>query len=361
MEIRRVTRERVNQYLTFMKVVYKDNLYYRDSLSTIAKTILKGEGQICQWATIHPIMVVDRGKTVAVCTFAVVDRMADTLQLTFFEGLEHQEEAIKLIMDYGRQLATQTPGINKILIGLNLHVNYGLGLLADNFNSPPSFGGPYNPHYYLDYFSKYADEEINLVSYLTDMRNFNFNISEQVLKKITSKYQVRKADFKNLKETMAIYTSLNNQAFKNHRFYYQRKIEEDLELFGDFKILLKDENLLFLEDQGQPIGFLLWYPDFNQLIGPGESIGLKTVIKSKLLPQKVKTFKIVELAILPQYLKTGAVLGLFHKLREIVGNRYQVCETSWILEENIASRGLGIRWAHREHKHFKVFIVNLER
>ena len=44
---------------------------------------------------------------------------------------------------------------------------------------------------------------------------------------------------------METYTSLNNQAFQSHRFYYQRRKEEDLELFQDMKLLLKDENLLF--------------------------------------------------------------------------------------------------------------------
>ncbi len=303
-------------------------------------------------------MVTEGDKILAVCTFAIVDRMADTLQICFFEALEQQEQAIDLIIDYGKALAKER-GIKEILIGLDLHVNYGLGFLADHFNTPVSFGGAYNPPYYLEYFKKYATKEINLVSYLIDMHNFQFNLPQPLLERITSKYTVRKANFKNLQETMETYTSLNNQAFQSHRFYYQRRKEEDLELFQDMKLLLKDENLLFLEFEGKPVGFMLWYPDFNELLKPGEKLGLKTLIKAKIFPNKIRRFKIVELGVIPEHQKRGGVLALLHKCHELVGGKYDLCESSWILEENMDSRGLGMRWGDLEYKHYKVFLVHL--
>lgn len=358
MRIEVITNDKITKYLAFMKDIYKDNIHYRDTMGSVIKMLLKGKAQICKSSTIIPVMVTDQGQIVAVSTFAIVDRMQDTLQICFFEALEHQEQAVDLIINYGKGLARER-GINNILIGLDLHVNYGLGLLADHFDSTVSFGGSYNPPYYLDYFKKYASEEINLVSYLIDMKSFQFNLPQSLLERITSKYTVRKANLKNLKETIEIYTFLNNQAFKRHKFYYERRTEEDLELFQDFKLLLKDENLLFLEAEGEPVGFMLWYPDFNELINPGEKLGLKTLIKTKVFPEKIRRFKIVELGVIPKHQKRGGVLALLNKCHELVKGRYDLCESSWILEENMASRGLGIRWADQEYKHYKVFIVNL--
>ena len=358
MEIKVIDKTSVNDYLALCKEVYKDNIYYRDSMSTVLKDILKGKSQICKSSEIIPVLVIDQGKTVAACTFAIVDRMKDTLQVTFFEALKNQESAVAKMMDYGKKLA-QERGISKILIGLNFHVNYGLGLLADHYDSNQGFGSAYNPPYYIEYFKRYASEEINLVNYLGTMDKYDSSQDQRLQKRLMKNYTVRKADFKNLKRDVEIYTSLNNRAFSQHKFYYQRRIEEDLELFKEFRLLLKEENLLFLEHEGNPIGFLLWYPDFNELIKAGESIGLKTVINSRLFPQKIRCYKIVELGVLPEFQKKGAVLALFYKVRELVKDRYDFCESGWILEENTASRGFGSRWVGEEYKHFKVFVVTV--
>ncbi|OEF98365.1 hypothetical protein [Desulfuribacillus alkaliarsenatis] len=358
MEIKVVDKKMIGQYLNLYKEVYKDNSYYRDNTSSVLKGILSGAATICKSSRITPIVIVDSGKVVAACTFAVVDRMADTLQLTFFEALPNHQVAIDKMIDYGRKLA-QEYGISKILVGLDFHVNYGLGLLANCYDKLQSFGSSYNPPYYIEYFQKHANEETRLVNYIGKMDVFDSDKNVKLRERIHNLYKVRKADFKNLKKDVAIYTSLNNQAFRNHKFYYERRLEEDLELFKDFKWLLKEENLLILEHQGIPIGFMLWYPDFNELINPGESVGVKTVLKNILFSETIQKFKLVEIGVLPAYQKKGAVLALFDECRKLVGNRFRLCESGWVLEENIDSRGFGFRWGDQEYKQFKVFTINV--
>ncbi len=348
----------INKYVKFCKDIYKDNIYYRDIMSPTLKSILLGKAEICKSSIIKPILISDSGEIVMVCTFAIVDRMKDTLQIAYFEALENQEEALEIMMTYGRKMAEEH-GIKKILIGLNFHVNYGLGLLANNFQEVQTFGGAYNPPYYIEYFKKYAHEEINLVSYIGNVKDFDFGVKERLMKKVTAKYTVRKADFNQIKREAELYTNINNEAFKQHKFYYERRLEEDLELFNDFKLLLKEENLLFVEDEGNPIGFMLWYPDFNELIKPNETMGSKTIIWNKLFSHKIQRFKIVELGVVPAYQKTGAVLALFNHCWQIVKDKYQYCESGWILEENYASKGFGLRWGDKEYKEYKVFLIHL--
>ena len=357
MRIEVVDRSSIKDYLAFCKKVYTNNVYYRDSMSTILKSILTGKAQICKSSMVLPVMVLDSEKVVAVCIFALVDRLNDTLQITFFEALENQEQAVKMIVDYGKKLARRH-GAGKILLGLNFHVNYGLGFLADQYQCVPSFGTAYNPPYYIDYFKPHADEQFNLVSYLAKVDNFDVRVDKRLMDRVAAKYKVRKMNFSKFTKEVETYTNLNNEAFKHHKFYYQRRLEEDLELFKQFKVLLKEENMLFLEENGKAIGFMLWYPDFNELIGAGETVGLKTVLKNRLLPNKIRKFKIVELGVLPEYHKKGAVLALFHKCRELVQGRYDYCESGWILEDNLASRGLGMRWADQEYKHYQVFTID---
>jgi hypothetical protein len=357
LEIVKVHNGNIDQFIKFSKSIYKGNPHYRDTMSRTAINILKGKAQICKGNFIEGVMVQDEGRVVAACVFSVIDRMNDVMQMAYLET-ENNDEAIDTLIAYGKTLAGKQR-ITKLLAGLNIHVNYGLGFLASHFDTDQSLGSAYNPAYYIELLRARSTEEITLISYLTSMDKFEFHLEERLIDRILKEYTVRKADFGNLEKEAKIYTDINNRAFKSHRFYYERKAEEDLELFREFKLLLKAENLLFLEHDNEPIGFMLWYPDFNQLLSEGESIGLKTLIKSKIFPNLINKFKIVEIGVIPEYQKTGAVFSLFNACNLLTRGKYDFCETGWVLEDNLSSTGLGVRWAQGEYKQYKVFMINV--
>jgi hypothetical protein len=122
-------------------------------------------------------------------------------------------------------------------------------------------------------------------------------------------------------------------------FYYERCVDEDYELLMELSPFIKGGSLLFAERDKEPIGFMLWYPDINQL--------------------KTDRFVIAELGVVPEYQGSGAVLGLFLRCFELVQGKYDLCETSWILDENLRSKGFGYRWGAEEYKRYKVFEVSL--
>lgn len=357
MEIVKVHNGNIDKFIKFSKSIYDGNPHYRDTMSRTVINILKGKAQICKGNFIEGIMVQDGGRIVAVCVFSVIDRMNDVMQMAYLET-ENDAKAIDALIAYGKTLAKKQ-GITKLLAGLNIHVNYGLGFLASHYDTDQSLGSAYNPEYYIELLGTRSTEEITLISYLTSMDTFEFHLENRLMERILREYTVRKADFRNLEKEAKIYTDINNKAFSSHRFYYERKAEEDLELFREFRLLLKAQNLLFLEHDGEPIGFMLWYPDFNQLLSEGESIGLKTLIKSKLFPNLINKFKIVEIGVIPEYQKTGAVFSLFHECNLLTKGKYDFCETGWVLEDNMSSTGLGVRWAQGEYKQYKVFMINV--
>ena len=92
---------------------------------------------------------------------------------------------------------------------------------------------------------------------------------------------------------MALYTRLANQAFAEHKFYYQRKEEEDYELYEPMLATLKSENFLFAESDGELVGCLMWYPNYYE--------------------EGTRTIKIIEIGVLPRYRKSGVILGLFNE------------------------------------------------
>ena len=110
-----------------------------------------------------------------------------------------------------------------------------------------------------------------------------------------------------------------------------------------------------MEKDGQPIGFMLWYPDYNALIPTGKKLSIKTVIDHKLLRKPIKTFKIVEIGVIESEQKTGAILSLFEALYHRTKDQYDYCESSWILKSNSDSSNFGIKWSEGAYKSYAAY------
>lgn len=347
-----------NRLLRFYKEQYKRDPLRRDSMSGLLKGLLKGSSVMTKSAFIEPVIVEDEGKALMVALLAQAERMPDVLQIAFFESEGYHPKAFKLLIGRAEELAK---GRNAASISgsLNLHVNYGLGFLSDNYDKVQSFGMAHNPEYFHRYFLDSGFKQVKLVSYKKDMRGLDQLMGDGLRMRIAKRYTVRELDLSNLEKEARLYTEINNQAFSEHLFYYTRIPEEDLELFKDFRFLLKSENLIFVYRDLEPVGFMLWYPDFHQLMEPGESIGVRTVLKNKLHPQRINTFKIVEMGVTPDEQGRGAVLALFQYCLEKIKGSYSFMESGWVMEDNLDSKAFGIKWADGEAKRYSAYIKEL--
>ena len=358
MELISVTADNRKDFLKFYKKQYLNSDLKRDTMSGLLRNLLTGKSELCKSVDTEPLMIVDKNEITMISVLAHAQRMPEYLQICFFESDIYNMDAFNLILDRAVKVAKEK-GAHKLIGSLNMHVNYGLGFLASDFDKKQSFGSAHNPEFYNAYFERSGFETIDMVSYRKDMVNSPELINNDIRNKLNEIYTVRKADFRNFKQEIEIYTKINNEAFKDHLFYYQRKTEEDYELFKDLKYLMKEENLLFVEKAGVPAGFMLWYPDFNEIIDKCETVGIKTVIKNKLFSHKIKTFKIVEMGVIPEERNRGAILALFDYCFKCTKGKYDTMESSWILTNNMKSKSFGIKWADEESKHYKAYIKDI--
>lgn len=355
MELITVGKDKRKVFLEFYKKQYLNNDLKRDTLSGMLKSLLYGRSELCSSIDIEPVMVVDNNEIIMISVLAHAQRMPEYLQICFFESEKYNMDAFKLILDRAKDMAKEKKA-DRLTGSLNIHVNYGLGFLASDYDKKQSFGSAHNPEFYNDYFEKSGFETIHMVSYKKDMVNSPDLINNDIRERLNKVYSVRKVDFNNYKSEIEIYTEINNNAFSNHLFYYPRKTEEDYELFKDLKYLMKEENLLFVEKAGVPVGFMLWYPDFNELIKKNETVGIKTVLKNKLFSHRIKTFKIVEMGVIPEEKNRGAILALFDYCFKCTKGKYDTMESSWILKDNFKSKSFGMKWADKESKHYKAYV-----
>ncbi|MBK5263513.1 MAG: hypothetical protein JJE17_13260, partial [Peptostreptococcaceae bacterium] len=251
-------------FLDFYRSQYVNNPLRRDALSDLVKGLIYGKLELCKSLELEPYLVMDYNKIIMICLLAYAHRMPDYLQIGFFESSEFNMEAFMLIMKRAEEFAAEKSA-TKISGSLNIHVNYGLGFLASDYDKEQSFGLAHNQEFYHRYFVENGFKTIEMVTYKKNISNKQKLLHPKVKDKIEAKYKVREINLKSLKSEIAIYTRINNEAFADHLFYYPRNEAEDFELFKELKYLLKPENLLFVEKAGVPVGFMLWYPDFNKL------------------------------------------------------------------------------------------------
>lgn len=358
MELVTVGKEKRKEFLNFYKKQYLNNDLKRDTLSGMLKNLLYEKSELCKSVYTEPVMVVDNNEITMISVLAHAQRMPEYVQICFFESDKFNMDAFKLILERA-VIMTKEKKANKLTGSLNIHVNYGLGFLSSDFNIKQSFGSAHNPEFYNYYFEKNGFETIDMVSYKKDMVNSPELINNHIRGRLNEIYAVKEADFKNFKHEIEIYTKINNEAFSDHLFYYQRKTEEDYELFKSLKYLMKEANLLFVEKAGLPVGFMLWYPDFNEIIDKDETVGIRTVIKNKLFSNKIKTFKIVEMGVIPGERNRGAILALFDYCFKCTKGKYDTMESSWIIKDNLKSKSFGIKWADSEFKHYKAFVKEI--
>jgi len=359
MELYQCSKDDYKEYMGFVKGIYSRYPNYKDSSTPVLKQFLYKQGVFCSGLEIIPVMIKKKRSIQAVCMYIISKRYEKVLQIAFFEALEGCQGAVDLIIEKAKQLCREK-GLEKIVIGLNGHVNYGIGFLCDQYDADISFGSSFTPSYYTGYFDKYAPKEHKMVSFFGSMSDMNLEKHGKLLERVNSKFRYRAMDYRNFRAEMKVYTDLNNICFREHPFYFERTCDEDYELFQELRFFIREECILYAFHGDKPIGYILWYPDFNELLGPGETIGIGACIKNKLFSNRIQKLKIVEIAILPEYQKSGAILGLFHECYKRNKHRYVKCESSWIFEENFKSRNFGVRFLEKEYKHYAAYEINLQ-
>lgn len=351
-------------FCAFYKIpeeIYKTNFFYRASEYDITKLLVEGPSAFHQHATIHSFLILKEDEVVGRFTLIHDQKLPEYVQVSFFEVQPGLSGVANLISDKAR---SGFPHCKRIIVGLNGHLNYGAGILTSNFSEAPVFGLPYNMEYYQDYFRDFRKRP--MVSYqfhIDPFIEYHRRIGNNPdFKGIT----IRKLNKKKLWQETEIYTYLNNTCFPGHPFWAERNIQEDFELFYPFRFLIKEENLLFAEKDGKPIGFFLWYPDFNQLLKGHQHLGLKHILLY-YFTRSIDTFRFAEIAVLPEYKKSHAVQAMIlYAIPYIRKSGIKYGEGGFIFEENTNSIAMTRRFLERAtgikmepHRHYALFETTL--
>lgn len=339
MELNLDTYMKYNEYVNLVDKVYRDDKKFKINCEEIIINLFENKGAFCNNAEVISLGVYDNALLVAGCFLVIPNNYQETVLVCFFEALPNYQQAVNLIISYARNIGRKN-NCKNIIVGINTHINAGAGILVKGF-STNSFGNNYNPPYYVDYFEGFKTNIHTMTSYKGDVKNFFFKTIERVVERVHKKFTFREICKENFREDMALYTRLENQAFAKHKFYYQREATEDYELYEPMFNILKSENILFAERDGELVGCLMWYPNYYE--------------------EGTRSFKITEIGVLPRYQSSGVILGLLNECYKRINGSFDFIESGWIFDDNLSSRLITTRWIKHVHKKFNVYVLNLEK
>ena len=225
------------------------------------------------------------------------------------------------------------------------------GLLIDGFGRPVLLM-PWNPPRYQTHV-----EQAGLVKYV-DMFSYAMNrdmsadsgltqrlcrITLQVMKR--NRIEIRPIDRVNLGAEFGLFRELYNSAWdRNQGFVPMTEAELDA-LVAGLGQFLDPDFAFFASVAGEPAGFVLGIPDFNQVLqraaprpGVPEPLTLLRALWHWKLRPVIDTLRIPLLGVREQFRNKGVDVALYYHILEacLAHPRMQQADGGWILESNEA-------------------------
>ncbi len=339
------TKKKKKEFLRFHAQLYKGDKNYVCMENFVLEDILFQRTKFAKDCLVQPV-VVKNGEDVVAQAILIYSWKFPFVQIAFFDALQGMPTAVDLILKEAKNLKEQVNG-KAIVVGLNGHISYGVGILTDGFAYKNSFDSIYNKDYYADYFS--GGRRQGLSTY----KGYLQEAIERLPKLSVSGIRVRTCSLKNYRQEMELMRTLCEQTIAKTDLYFPTEEGHFYELTSALKPFLKAENLLFAEDEkGKTLGFLFFHPDFNQALEGGREYSLMGIATSLFLRKKqIDTVKINAIGSLSPR-ATNALLQEFVKIN---ANKYTYLETTFIWDNNIKSAKIAQRVLVAAHRKYEVF------
>jgi hypothetical protein len=259
----------------------------------------------------------------------------------FFECIDDQQAA-NLLFQTAREWLTSN-GMEAMDGPVNFGENFIYwGLLVEGFMQQ-GYGMPYNFPYYKElfecygfrnYFEQYSFHDVFDKPYPDRMKKYAEHFFEK------SEYSFRhlemdKAEFF-LRQLVEMYDKVWSHFLEN---YTPLKYEDFNAIFEDAKALLNEKTIWFAYHNDMPVGFLIAFPDINQIYKKLKNGKLHLFNMLKLMYYRrraVTRARLLISGVIPEYQRTGVVAPLYLKLTDSMRSLgMKELELSWVGEYNL--------------------------
>ena len=258
----------------------------------------------------------------------------------FFECIDDQSVADALFGAAEGWLATR--GFTSMRGPMNPSTNYECGLLVEGFEHRPSFMTAWNPPYLAALCEGAGMEKAK------DLLAFWFQgapdyplppfVARQAERALASeRFTFRDLDPSRFEAEVAALWSIYNDAWERNWGFVPMTHAEFVHTAKDMKSLLDPRFAFMAEVDGEPAGFMLALPDYNQVLAHNRSgrllpLGALRMLRGK---RRITDFRVMALGVKPAF-RSRSILALFtHEIMRR-GQLYgkNGAEASWLLEDN---------------------------
>jgi len=361
------TPRAVNRFLNVSYGIYNGDPHWVAPLLMDLKKVFAAANPLFEHAEMQLWIASRNGRDVGRIA-AILDRNHNQAhqELTAFFGFfecENNTQTSRQLFGAVRTWAGQK-GMNRVLGPMNPTTNDECGLLVDGFDSPPQLMMTYNPRYYVDLvtaegFVKAKD----LLAYNIDVAG----IPRERLERIAAKTRQRSPQFQftavrrsTLTTDLVKIKSVYNAAWQDNWGFIPMSDAEIDFMAERLKPLLVEGLVWIAETAGEPVGFMLTLPDYNQALKPlrgrlstPKIFGLLPYALGRKVPNSCRVITLgvkeehrnrgVEAVMLAEGLMTGLRLG------------FKTAEASWILEDNVMMRRLLEPFGGRVYKTYRIY------
>jgi GNAT superfamily N-acetyltransferase len=222
------------------------------------------------------------------------------------------------------------------------------GLLVEGFDKPPTILTPHNPPYYVRLveragFTKAMDllmyEGGSMQAFVPTPERLN-RATDLMLKRVG--VTLRPINLKDFKAEVDRVKVLYNACWeKNWGFIPMTDAEID-HLADQFRPVVVADQVVFAMKDGEPIGFSLALPDFNEVFRrhrSGRMLPAALDLLWSLKRRKIRRARILLLGVLPAYRGKGIDSALYHWIWTKSGDHGMYWgEGGWVLEDNPAMK-----------------------
>ncbi|MFQ5846176.1 MAG: GNAT family N-acetyltransferase [Candidatus Methylomirabilales bacterium] len=250
-------------------------------------------------------------------------------------------------------------GMQAIRGPVNPSMHDPCGLLIDGFESAPVFLMPYNPPTYSDLLEEVGCRKVkDLLAYTlriwTDPPPKVLRSAEEARRR---GIQVRQIDLKRLGDEVRIICELYNTAWQNNWGFTPMTQAEAEWMAKNLRLLIVPSLTLIAEAEGNPIGFLMLLPDYNQAVRHlNGRLGPLGFLKFLWYRRRIRDVRLLLLGMRPAYRGKGvdSLLNLtaFQALKQ---KGYIQAEISWILEDNWVVLRMAERLGGALYKRYRIY------
>ena len=278
-----------------------------------------------------------------------------------FEAIDDQAVADTLLETAADWLRDR--GMTEAMGPFNLSTNdelYSPGILLDNYDAPPVLLMAHNPPYYRDLFENAGwDKAKDLLSYRLKATAPPERLVRGV-RLMTSRIdglEVRQLELKRLDEEVERIKEVYNAAWERNWGFAPLTDAEIRHLAKDLKPIVDERFAMIAEVDGEPVGFALALPDYNQALkhvnGRLFPFG---IFKLLWYRRKIDQVRVFTLGLKPEYQRKGIdalfYLKMFENGMEAGIHR---AEAGWILEDNWGMRRGMERMGAHVFKTYRVY------